>query len=270
MRVKADNPPIYEWKGACLAEKTKNPVSTLHCSIVQRLRGAYNQRTYGGASRTVTQERQYSAVIADDHEIVRSGLSMAFGTPGLIETHGIEVLAAVGDGLSAIAAAKTHNPSLVLVDAQMPHASGVEVVVEIRRWCPDSRIVVFTGVTSPGLISQLVEAGVDGLFSKSGSIETLYDKIPHILRGGRFVEDRFIAILETRPEMPELTGRERQTLNMIVRGKSNKEIAAGFGLSTKTVEKHRTSLMHKLGVNSIAKLLARAMEDGLIDPSKEI
>jgi len=195
---------------------------------------------------------------------------MAFEKPGLIEPEGIKVVSAVGDGLSAIAAAKAHRPSSVHADAEMPHARGVEVRVEIRRCCPDTRIVVFTGVTSPGAISQLVEAGIDGLFSKSGSIETLYEKVPLILRGGRFIDDNFISILEARPDMPELTGRERQTLNMIVRGKSNKEIAAGFGLSTKTVEKHRTSLMQKLGVNSIAKLLARAMKDGLIDPSKEL
>jgi len=218
----------------------------------------------------VSNDPRYTAIIADDHEIVRSGLRMALKTPGLIEPEGVKVLADVGDGFAAIAAAKTHRPSLVIVDVQMPHASGIEVVVEIKRWCPDSRIVVFTGVTAPGLIGHLIEAGVDGLFAKSGSVETLYEKLPTILRGGRFVDDGFVAVLEDQPDMPALTGRERQTLNMIVRGLSNKEISADLGISAKTVEKHRMSLMQKLGVNSVAQLLARAVKDGLIDPSKEL
>ena len=195
---------------------------------------------------------------------------MALESPGLIEPDGIAVLADIGDGLSAIAAAKSHHPSLAIIDVQMPHASGVEVVVEIKRWCPDCRLVVFTGITAPGLVGQLIDAGIDGLFTKSGRIETLYEKLPHILRGGRFVDDSFVQILEDQPEAPELTGRERQTLNMIVRGQSNKEISNSLGISAKTVEKHRMSLMQKLAVHSVAQLLARAVKDGLIDPSQEL
>lgn len=213
---------------------------------------------------------RFSAIIADDHEIVRSALSMALRSPGLIEPNGIAIAAEVGDGLAAIAAAKAHRPSLAILDVQMPLASGVEVVVEIKRWCPDCRVVIFTGVKSPGLIEQLIEGGIDGLFSKSGQIETLHEKIPHILRGGRFIDERFVALLEERPKTPELTGRERQTLNMIVRGNSNKEISLNLGISPKTVEKHRMSLMQKLNVNSVAQLLARAVKDGLIDSSLEL
>lgn len=218
----------------------------------------------------MAQKAHYSAILADDHEIVRSGLRMAMQTPGLIEPDGIDVLADVGDGLSAISAAKAHRPNLAIVDVQMPRASGIEVVVEIKRWCPEIRLVVFTGITAPGLIAHLIEADVDGLFSKSGRIETLYEKLPAILRGGRYIDDNFVAILEDQPNTPDLTGRERQTLNMIVRGQSNKEISLTLGISIKTVEKHRMSLMQKLGVNSVAQLLARAVKDGLIDPSKEL
>lgn len=237
---------------------------------MELLVGAYAQFSNEGACDLMVSEPRYTAILADDHQIVRSGLRMALETPGLIEPGGISVLADVEDGLSAIAAAKTHRPSLAIVDVQMPHASGIEVVVEIKRWCAECRIVVFTGVTAPGLIGHLIDAGVDGLFTKSGRIEMLYEKLPHILRGGRFVDDSFVSILEDQPDTPELTGRERQTLNMIVRGQSNKEISVGLGISPKTVEKHRTSLMQKLGVNSVAQLLSRAVKDGLIDPSKEL
>ena len=217
-----------------------------------------------------TQISRYTAIVADDHHIVRSGLRLALETPGLVEQDGIEVLAEAEDGITAIAAAKNYRPDLALVDVQMPHASGVEVVVEIRRWCPACRIVVFTGITAPGLISHLVNAGVDGLFSKSGSEKALYEKLPLILRGGRCIDDNLAALLEGQHEPPDLTGRERQTLNMIVRGLSNREIGQVLSISTKTVENHRTSLMQKLGVKSVAQLLARAVKDGLIDPAKEL
>ena len=215
-------------------------------------------------------QARYTAIVADDHQIVRSGLRMALETPGLIEPDGISVLADVEDGLSAISATKMHRPDLAIIDVQMPRAGGIEVAVEIKRWCPEVRLVVFTGVTAPGLIGHLMDAGVDGLFTKSGRIEVLYEKLPHVLRGGRFIDDSFVRILEGQPDIPELTGRERQTLNMIVRGQSNKEISTGLGISPKTVEKHRTSLMQKLGVNSVAQLLARAVKDKLIDPSEEL
>ena len=238
--------------------------------VVERLAGAYAQRSTKGASDHMASESRYTAILADDHQIVRSGLRLALETPGLIEPDGISVLADVEDGLSAISTAKSLRPDLAILDVQMPRASGIEVVVEIKRWCPQARLVVFTGVTAPGLIGHLIDAGVDGLFTKSGRVEVLYEKLPQILRGGRFIDDSFVRILEDQPDTPELTGRERQTLNMIVQGQSNKEISIGLGISPKTVEKHRTSLMQKLGVNSVAQLLSRAVKDGLIDPSKEL
>ena len=215
-------------------------------------------------------QNPFTAVVADDHHIVRAGLRMALETPGLVEEDGVAVLAEAEDGLEAIAAVKRHRPNLALIDVSMPRASGVEVVVEIRMWRPETKIVVFTGVSAPGLIGGLIEAGVDGLFSKAAPNERLYEKLPQILRGGRFVDTRFLAILEDTPEDNALTPRERQTLNMIARGKSNKEMAQALGISPKTVDKHRTSLMQKLGVNSMAQLLARALKDGLIDPAQEL
>ncbi len=211
-----------------------------------------------------------TALIADDHHIVRSGLKMALEMPGLVTPEGMEVVAEVEDGLAAIAASKKFRPDLALLDVSMPRASGVEVVSEIRRWCPDCRIVIFTGISSPGIVRSLVELKVDGLFSKSASNDILYEKLPLILRGGRHIADSFVQILESAPEDVTLTKRERQTLNMIIRGKGNKEISADLGISVKTVESHRTSLMQKLGVNSVAQLMAKAVKDGMIDPSGEL
>jgi DNA-binding NarL/FixJ family response regulator len=213
---------------------------------------------------------RYRAVIADDHQIVRAGLRAALETPGLIEPEGVTVLDEVADGVAAIASVRKHRLELLLLDVSMPLAGGIEVVGEVKRWIPATRIAVFTGVTAPGLVSGLINSGIDGLFSKAAPNEFMYAKLPVILRGGKAIAQSFLDILEREPQQDTLTDRERQTLNCIVRGQSNKEIAETLGISIKTVDKHRTSLMQKMHVNSVAQLLARAVKDGLIDPAKEL
>ncbi len=215
-------------------------------------------------------EPKYNAIVADDHAIVRAGLKDALEKPGLIEPDGIRVLAEAADGLSAIAEIRKHRPDLLLLDVSMPMAGGVEVLIEARRWSKDTRVVVLTGISAVGLVSDLVEAGVDGLFSKASDNTEFYEKLPGILRGQRHISDYFLKILEETPAPPVLTDRERQTLNMILAGGSNKEIATGLGISIKTVDKHRSSLMQKLNVHSVPQLIARALKEGLIDPSKEL
>jgi len=213
---------------------------------------------------------RFSCVVADDHAIVRSGLCAALQSPGLIEEDGIEVLGEASNGLEAIAAVRRHRPSLLLLDVQMPMAGGTEVLIETRRWAPDTRIVVLTGVSSPGKLAELIDAGADGVFSKATENDELYAALPRILRGGRAVASHVAQILEDAPEQTSLTDRERQILNLIVAGRSNKEMAQILGISPKTVDRHRTSMMQKLGVHSVAQLIALALRDGLIDPSAEL
>ncbi len=208
---------------------------------------------------------QFCAVIADDHEIVRAGLQSALERPGLVEEHGIAVVGQAVNGLETIEKVKLHRPDLLLLDISMPLASGAEVLLDIRRWSRDTKIVVFTAITAPGLLGGLIESQVDGLFSKSGGNDELYSKLPLILRGGRHVAKVFVDLLRDATPAPDLTQRERQTLTMIVSGKTNAEIAALMGVSPKTAEKHRASLMRKLGVRSVVELMSRALQDGLIE-----
>jgi DNA-binding NarL/FixJ family response regulator len=213
---------------------------------------------------------RFTAVIADDHQIVRSGLRAAISEPGLVEEGGIEVVAEASNGLEAIELVKTKRPDLLLLDVQMPYASGAEILNDIKRWSPDTKIVVLTAVTSPGLLSGLVEAGVDGLFSKASDNEEFLAKLPVILRGGRHVEDAIAELIKDSVVMPDLTQRERQSLNMIIAGKTNSEIAVMMGISPKTAEKHRGSLMAKLGVKSVVELISKALEDGLIETTTPV
>ncbi len=212
-----------------------------------------------------------TVVIADDHEIVREGLKAALAEPGRVTEAGFEIVADCDNGMDAIVAVKIHDPDLAIIDVQMPLVNGVEAIIEIKRWRPKCKLIALTGVTSPGLLRHLIDAEVDGLFTKQGDIAALYVAIPEILTGQRRIEPQVEELLsETDADAPSLTGREQQTLNMIVRGLSNTEIGDALGISPKTVEKHRTSMMAKLEVNSVAQLLARALRDGLIDPAPEL
>lgn len=216
------------------------------------------------------EDARHYAVVADDHAIVRSGLRAALEQPGLIEPAGIKVVAEATNGLQAIAAVRQHKPHLLLLDVQMPLAGGVEVVVEVRRWSPATRIVVLTGVTAVGMVSSLVDSGIDGLFSKGDDNTDLYRRLPGILRGQRHIADSFVDRLKGAEDRTALTGRERQILNLILRGQGNKEIAVTLGISPKTVDKHRTSMMQKLDVHSVPQLMAHALREGLVDPSTEL
>ena len=208
-----------------------------------------------------------TVVIADDHKIIRDTLCAAITQPGRISFNGAELVAEADNGFAAIAAVKRHRPDLLLLDVAMPLASGAQIMNEINRWSPETRTVVFTGVESPGLIFGLVEDGVEGLFSKADPVEELFDHLPAILQGSRYIAYRFQAILESQAAIVALTPRERQTLNMIVGGKNNREMAEAMNISIKTVDKHRTSLMSKLNLHSVSELIAFALREGLIDPT---
>ena len=190
---------------------------------------------------------------------------MRLSSRGLIEVQGITVVAEAENGFEALAAVKQHKPNLVLLDVSMPLAGGAEVVCDIRRWSPETKIVIVTGINTPGLICNLLDAGVEGMFSKGASLDELYQKLPLILRGGRYIAEPFMQTMESQQQNRKLTDRERQTMNMVISGKSNKEIAGFLSISPKTVDKHRTSLMQKLEVHSIAELMAYALKHGLID-----
>lgn len=203
-----------------------------------------------------------TTVIADDHEIIRDAVT------ALLERmhddgYVFDILGYAANGIEALALVKSSKPELLFLDISMPFASGSEILHDLRRWSPDTKVVVFTGLTGAALLAGLVDQGVHGLFSKGSPVELLRDKLPAILQGVPVVADDLAAIIE-QSQSAALTSREQQVLTMIVAGKSNKEIAAELFLSPKTVDKHRTSVMNKLEVHSVAQLMAKAIRDGLV------
>lgn len=206
-----------------------------------------------------------TAIVADDHKLLRDGIKQI-----LASVDDVSIIAEAQDGLEAISLVRQHKPGLLTLDMAMPYAQGLEIYEEVRRWSPDTRIIVFTGLTSLGLLSELVTAGVDGLFAKRGDPDKLRESIPVILSGGKVIAPEIVALLEEGTPASALTARERQILSLVATGLQNKEIATRLGVSLKTVDNHRTNLMRKLDVHSVAELLSYALREGLLEGSDQL
>jgi DNA-binding NarL/FixJ family response regulator len=208
---------------------------------------------------------EHRAIIADDHAIVRRSLGEILAAIGTVE-----VVAEAANGLETIALVKQHKPDLLLLDAAMPLARGVQVYGEVRRWSPDTKVAVVTGFTATGMLADWLAAGVDGLFLKSAEPEEMQRGFTEILAGGKFVAQEVSDKIAAEPDREELTAREREVLALIAAGHQNVAIGEKLFISPKTVEKHRASLMAKLGVNSVSALLVHALREGLLDEHSQL
>ena len=156
------------------------------------------------------------------------------------------------------------------LDSGMPLARGMEVFGETRRWTPETKIAVVTGFTGVGQLADWVAAGVDGLFLKSCPPEEMQTGFTLLLEGGSYFSKAVMATLKDGAERQPLTLRERQILHLIAEGCANAEIAERLSISPKTVDNHRTRMMAKLNVHSVAQLLALALKEGLLDQSQQL
>ena len=213
---------------------------------------------------------EYTAVVADDHAMMRSALTSMLGDEEQMGGYRISVCAEAANGIEAISAVRKYRPDLMMLDVSMPHAGGTEVLLEVRRWSPDTKVVVLTGIEASGKVAELVEIGADGLFSKADLNHELVRSIPAILDGRRCICQRFTRLLETATERENLTSREVQVLNLVIAGRTSREIASTLGISIKTVDRHRTGIMHKTNTHSATELISYALREKLIDPEASV
>lgn len=199
-------------------------------------------------------------LIADDHPLASDGLARIIST-----SSNIEVVSQPNNGIDAIAEIKLRKPDCAVLDLSMPGANGMEVFTEAKRWSPETSYIIVTGMPSPALFAQLIDAGVDGIFMKNSPPTEICDGIQKVMSGKKIISEDVTKLLEFSNKAKELTNREIEVLQSIARGNSNNQIAESLGVSPKTVDSHRTSLMRKLEVHSTATLLVQAMKEGLID-----
>lgn len=186
-----------------------------------------------------------------------------------------EVVGEADNGRDAFRSAAALKPDLVLMDISMPGMNGIEAITEIRRRLPQVRIIVLTVHKTDEYIHEALKAGANGYVLKDASHDELRSAIRAVAAGKTFlspdVSGRVItsylgggpAAAGTRPA-ELLTQRERQVLKLVAEGRGNRYIAEYLSLSVKTVEKHRSNLMRKLDIHSVANLTAFAIANGLL------
>lgn len=175
------------------------------------------------------------------------------------------MVARVDNGIAAIAAIKMHKPDCALLDLSMPGANGLEVFVEAKRWSPDTTFAIVTGISASPVFSKLQDAGIDGLFVKNSPPEEIADGIRALMRGEKVIAPLAQTMIEQQRNAEQLSARELEVLYGLARGQTNRQLAERLGISPKTVDTHRTTLLRKMEATNTASLLMAAMRRGLLD-----
>jgi len=208
-------------------------------------------------------------LVADDHTIVRSGIRHV-----LESEPGFTVVAEASTGGEALELASSLHPDVVVLDISMPGESGLRVAAELRRRVPETHVLILSMHDNTEYVLESLRAGAHGYLLKDTAATELRDAIRAVRRGESFfsppIASRLSAVVRgDAAESPagalgQLTARERQVLVGVAQGHTNREIATQLGISHRTVETHRESLMRKLGVRTVAGLTRLALEAGLV------
>lgn len=206
-------------------------------------------------------------MIADDHAIVREGIRQILALAPDIELAGQAV-----NGAEVLNQIRDHGFDLLLLDMNMPGISGVDLIGRVKLCCAALPILVFTMHNDAQLATRALKAGASGFISKDSDPERLLAAIRKVSAGGKYLEPMMaeqIALdaTSTKLQLPHasLSDREMQIFRLLVAGKSSNEIADELCISHKTVSTHKTRLMEKMNLNSIADMVRYAVQYGLAD-----
>ena len=198
-------------------------------------------------------------MVVDDHQVVRQGLVALINTePGLM------TVAEASDGQQAVEMFRQHQPDITLMDLRLPVMGGVDATRIIRQEFPTARIIVLTTYDGDEDIYRALKAGAQGYLLKGVSFDDLLDAIRTVYAGARRIPAAVAERLAERMAGQELTGRELQVLELIVKGRSNKEISTELSISEATVKSHINSLLSKLGVNDRTQAATSALQRGIV------
>lgn len=207
-------------------------------------------------------------LVADDHHVVRTGLRT------LLETKsGWEVCAEAVDGREAVEKAGQLLPDVAILDIGMPLLNGVEATRQIRKLSPKTEVLILTMHDSEMLIQEVLEAGARGYILKDDADRNLIAAVGALSRHKPYLSSRVSKVFsktilspgdDSTSDRRRLTPREREILQLLAEGKSNKEIAGFLGISVKTAETHRANIMLKLDFHSITELVRYAVRNKII------
>ncbi len=210
-------------------------------------------------------------LLADDHTIVRQGLR------SLLDSHkDIEVVGEAKDGRHAIEKAEQLIPDIVVLDITMPNLNGIEATRQIKKLNPEIKVIVLTVHDNEEYVHQVLKAGASGYLLKESAVSDLVSAMHAVKKGDIFLSPTISKVVvkdyikhteresRTFDNLGVLTGREREVLQLIAEGHTNREIARLLKLSVKTVDVHRAHLKEKLQIHDTAGLIKYAIRKGLI------
>lgn len=213
-------------------------------------------------------------LLVDDHTLIRAGVQAL-----VADLPGYRVIGEASDGNQALALMAQLRPDIVLLDLSMKRCDGLQTLAAMGEAAghgfPPPRVLILSMHIEPSLVLEALDAGADGYLLKDTTADELELALETVVRGERYLSPAVAqaivdqALEQGRPatasgEVRKLTARQLETLRLIARGKSTREIATGLGLSVKTVETHRGQLMKRLQIFDVAGLVLFAIREGII------
>jgi DNA-binding NarL/FixJ family response regulator len=198
-------------------------------------------------------------LLVDDHALVRRGFRRM-----LEDDAEIEVLGEASDGHDAVEAAARLHPAVVVMDFALPSMNGAVATRLILKDSPQTAVLMLSMHSEASFVRTCLEAGARGYLLKNAMDLELVAAVKQVAGGARVLDPRLGAVAESSSAAPALSTRELEVLQLIVNGKSNKDIATVLGLSANTVAVHRANIMQTLGIHNTAELVVYAIREGLV------
>jgi DNA-binding NarL/FixJ family response regulator len=219
--------------------------------------------------------KRITVLLAEDHMIVREGFRKL-----LAAENDIEVVGEAQTGRQAVAMAKKLRPAVVVMDIAMPLLNGLEATRQIRKAIPGAKVIMLSAHSDDAYVEQAIAFGAMGFLLKQTSSHDLSRAIREVQSGNTFFSPAISKRLHDqkspaggrplRKRVARLSSRELEVLQLIAEGQPNKQVADELGISIKTVEKHRQSLMQKLNLHDVAGLTRYAIGAGIIESSVQL
>ena len=211
-------------------------------------------------------QRKIRVLLADDHAVVRKGFRMI-----LAAQPDMEIVGEAGNGREAVELAQSIRPDVVVMDVAMPGLNGIEATRRLADLCPQTRVLALSMHKDSVYVREILRAGARGYLLKDSLDSDLLAAVRAVSRGDGYLSPAVseAVLSDYRRQVTDpldlLTSREREVLQMIAEGKTNKEIAALLNLSVYTVDAHRGRIMEKLNLHTTGELVRFAMRKGIID-----
>lgn len=211
-------------------------------------------------------------LLVDDHDIVRRGVQRI-----LEQKPGLQICGEARDGREAVELTEKLQPDIVIIDIGMPELNGLEATRQIKRRVPEAEVLIFSAAEDRATVHAAFDAGARGYLMKSDmtrylipAIESLAEHRPFFTpKVSEMVFEKYLGGRggpEIKVLVDELTGREREVVQLLAEGHSNKEVAGKLGISCKTAETHRAAIMRKLRLRSLSDLVRYAIRQRIIEP----